>query len=65
MNETYPYLEAYMAHKSLKDLGFTFQGESLDDLSSEAFILIESEIKRLENDKVRRSQRNGRHKSKP
>ena len=64
-NRMYPYLEAFMAHKTLKELGFVFKGESLDDLSAEAFILVESEIRKLETERMKRSQRNGRHQRKP
>ena len=47
-NSAYPLVLDYLYKKQLKELGYTFNGESLSSFDAEVYNLIASEFNRLE-----------------
>jgi hypothetical protein len=48
VNSAYPFVAEFLTKKSLKDLGYTFDGNGISSFDAEAYSLIASEFNELE-----------------
>lgn len=53
-NKTYPLVEEYFTRKALKECGYVFDANEIDDVTAHAFFVIDVELKRLHNKKAQK-----------